>query len=63
MSPCDGGRELHPLRKHHKFGVGKNINEEVYHDKDVMMLQDVVVGLFDVELLCGSSQMWMSRAG
>ncbi len=37
--------------KHHKFEVVKNINEEVYQEKDVMMMWDVVVVLFDVELL------------
>ena len=47
--------------KHQKVEVVKNINEEVYHEKDVMMMWDVVVGLFDVELLCGSPQIWMSR--
>ena len=44
------------------WSVWKNIVEEVYHDKDVMMMQDVVVGLFEVELLWNSPQMWMSGA-
>jgi len=42
------------LRYHHvmvDLEVVKNIDEEVYHEKDVMMKWDVVVVLFDVELL------------
>ena len=34
----------------------KDINEEVYYEKDVMMMWDVVVGLFDVELLQSAIQ-------
>ena len=42
---------LPPLMKHHNLEVVKNIDEEVYQEKGVMMMWDVVVVLFDVELL------------